>query len=569
MYKKSYSVLFLLLMFFCVNAQKFTPDTSKSGNLFRAAKVMTGFVNGIYPSLPLITTVIPSTSGVDPKGTQIYVTGDSTFYIWSGTQWIGIVRNNINWSLTGNNGTVAGTNFIGTKDAIDWVIKTNNTERARVTSSGTATFVKDALVNGLTVGRGSGNISFNSANGSGALSVNTTGSSNTANGYATLNSNTTGENNTAVGASALFANTTGVRNTATGVNSLVANTIGVSNTATGMTSLAFNTSGNYNSAFGSEALYTNTTGVENTALGYQSLFSNTTGSDNMALGVGALKLNTTGANNVAVGTSAMLAGTANGNTAIGVNSLRAVTGDNNTAVGFQSDITLTSGTNNIRIGVGGTGVTTGDNNVLIGDFTSTISAATSNHVEIRDGDGNLAFKRDISNNITIPVQTINNDTTNNKIVVQNTTTGRLGLSNWNASAFWLTGDIKQLDVSNAYIAANFDGTGLGINERAGWAICNGNNGTKNRNGRVSIAYGTSYLVMGATGGSETHTLTANELPTIGENLRIVQITGNNTFTVGDASPGEYDLKDAADWPGAGAAHNIMQPYIVTLFIQKL
>lgn len=75
--------------------------------------------------------------------------------------------------------------------------------------------------------------------------------------------------------------------------------------------------------------------------------------------------------------------------------------------------------------------------------------------------------------------------------------------------------------------------------------------------------------MGATGGSETHTLTANELPTIGANLRIVQITGNNTFTVGDASPGEYDLKNAADWPGAGAAHNIMQPYIVTLFIQKL
>jgi len=40
------------------------------------------------------------------------------------------------WLLTGNAGTVAGTNFIGTTDAIDWVIKTNNLERVRVLSSG-------------------------------------------------------------------------------------------------------------------------------------------------------------------------------------------------------------------------------------------------------------------------------------------------------------------------------------------------------------------------------------------------------------------------------------------------
>ncbi len=40
------------------------------------------------------------------------------------------------WSLTGNAGTVAGTNFIGTTDAVDWVIKTTNTERMRVLSTG-------------------------------------------------------------------------------------------------------------------------------------------------------------------------------------------------------------------------------------------------------------------------------------------------------------------------------------------------------------------------------------------------------------------------------------------------
>ena len=40
------------------------------------------------------------------------------------------------WSLTGNAGTNPTSNFIGTTDAQDWVIKTNNTERMRITSTG-------------------------------------------------------------------------------------------------------------------------------------------------------------------------------------------------------------------------------------------------------------------------------------------------------------------------------------------------------------------------------------------------------------------------------------------------
>jgi hypothetical protein len=40
------------------------------------------------------------------------------------------------WTILGNTGTNAATNFIGTTDAIDWVIKTNNTERMRILSSG-------------------------------------------------------------------------------------------------------------------------------------------------------------------------------------------------------------------------------------------------------------------------------------------------------------------------------------------------------------------------------------------------------------------------------------------------
>jgi hypothetical protein len=40
------------------------------------------------------------------------------------------------WSLSGNGGTTAGTNFIGTTDGVDFVTMTNNTERMRVSSAG-------------------------------------------------------------------------------------------------------------------------------------------------------------------------------------------------------------------------------------------------------------------------------------------------------------------------------------------------------------------------------------------------------------------------------------------------
>ncbi|MBL7779021.1 MAG: hypothetical protein JNK66_12115 [Chitinophagales bacterium] len=40
------------------------------------------------------------------------------------------------WKVIGNAGTNPSNNFIGTTDAVDWVIRTNNTERARVLSGG-------------------------------------------------------------------------------------------------------------------------------------------------------------------------------------------------------------------------------------------------------------------------------------------------------------------------------------------------------------------------------------------------------------------------------------------------
>jgi hypothetical protein len=72
----------------------------------------------------------------------------------------------------------------------------------------------DVLINGVTVGRGGGNIANNTANGSSALFYNTTGNFNVANGYQSLVSNTTGAANSANGANTLRQNTVGSFNTA-------------------------------------------------------------------------------------------------------------------------------------------------------------------------------------------------------------------------------------------------------------------------------------------------------------------------------------------------------------------
>ena len=95
-----------------------------------------------------------------------------------------------------------------------------------------------------------------------------------------------------------------VSNTANGVNALVYNTTGANNTATGLNALVYNTTGYGNTASGSYALYQNTTGSNNTASGYAVLFQNTTGSENTAIGQGALFSNYTGSYNTAIGPGA-------------------------------------------------------------------------------------------------------------------------------------------------------------------------------------------------------------------------------------------------------------------------
>ena len=77
---------------------------------------------------------------------------------------------------------------------------------------GRLTLLRDTTINGLTVGKGAGNVLTNTAVGVGTLRVNSTGGANTAAGYNALLTSTTGGANTAVGYNSGSAITTGSRN---------------------------------------------------------------------------------------------------------------------------------------------------------------------------------------------------------------------------------------------------------------------------------------------------------------------------------------------------------------------
>lgn len=197
--------------------------------------------------------------------------------------------------------------------------------------SGVLTLTADAKINDLTVGKGAGNLIYNTALGVGALFENTTGTYNTANGYQALRNNTTGSYSTAVGNSVLFSNTTGGSNTAVGLEALFSNTTGSYNTAFGNSALYENTTGEDNSAFGGGTLSSNTIGFSNIAIGRGALSSNTEGYYNTAVGVSALYANIDGHHNTAIGNYAMLTNT---------------TGYQNTATGYQAAYANTTGRDN-------------------------------------------------------------------------------------------------------------------------------------------------------------------------------------------------------------------------------
>jgi hypothetical protein len=348
-----------------------------------------------------ITYTLPTTAG---SSGQVLTTNGAGVLSWT--------TPSSGWSLTGNSGTNPTTNFIGTTDNQSLAIRTNNTERIRVTNDGnvgigTTSPMEKLHVAGRIYQSGLGNSTYlgdqaganddlssnvntgigylalrsstsgeaNTAIGGYALRDNTSGGWNAACGYETLQYNMSGNRNTAIGAWALRWGSSGSDNTATGYGALHMNN-GNYNTASGVQALTGNTTASRNVGIGYQALYTqsfNNSGIawnsDNVAVGYQALYSNqptstANGIQNTAIGNFALYSNTTGYYNIAIGYQAgrYIANGVTGNQ----------TGNNSVFIGYNSRANANSETNQIVIGANAVGA--GSNSVVLGNdaITKTI-----------------------------------------------------------------------------------------------------------------------------------------------------------------------------------------------------
>lgn len=282
------------------------------------------------------------------------------YYAFDGAMWIPLQKEP--WNKV-------GTNQASTENTDD--IYSNGTVTINSTSALASMALtvagQDAYINGISIGRGKGNVS-----------------SNTAVGYNTLNNNTTGTTNNAIGYNALAKNTTGSYNIAVGYSALANNEKGNYNLAIGyrvnenrQDSLTYNvaiganagfTAGNYNVAIGTNAIGTTTSGG-NTIIG------------NGAKAAGEML-------NLVIGTNASASGGKN-NTAVGYNTTSI--GEGSIAIGSTA---RTQGTNTIAIGYGATN--TVPNSIVLGNSSITsIRAAVTSITSLSD----LCLKKDIQNNV--------------------------------------------------------------------------------------------------------------------------------------------------------------------------
>ncbi|MHB8392206.1 MAG: hypothetical protein ACYDBH_21955 [Acidobacteriaceae bacterium] len=102
-----------------------TPDNSA---LLELRSTTQGLLPPRTSNTQMLAIVAPAT------GDLVYNTTYSTFYYYNGSAWTPLVGSG--WSITGDAGTNASTNFLGTIDSVDLVQRTDNNPRMQVYARG-------------------------------------------------------------------------------------------------------------------------------------------------------------------------------------------------------------------------------------------------------------------------------------------------------------------------------------------------------------------------------------------------------------------------------------------------
>jgi len=229
-------------------------------------------------------------------------------------------------TLSFTSSVINGFNVDGTTLSVDAAnnrvgIGTTSPDSVLSVNGGLEVIGANALINGVTVGRGVHSRAGNTAFGVNALS--------------SVPSSGNGINNTAVGDQALASTTGQSANTAVGAQAME-NATGWNNTAIGFQALEKTTS-DWNVAVGRGSLQNNTSGYGNQAFGQASLVNNISGSFNLAVGGNAGQNSLTGNRNTYVGTSTMFTATADSqNVTLGYRSGYSATGSGYVLLGYEA-----------------------------------------------------------------------------------------------------------------------------------------------------------------------------------------------------------------------------------------
>ncbi len=428
----------LVLLAQSVGVNTATPDASAILDVKSTTKGML---------IPRTSTIARTGIASPAKGLIVYDTTTSSFWFHNGSAWNEISGGGNAWKLTGNAGTNAANNFIGTTDNQSLRFKVNNNYAGEINAS-------------------SNNVGF----GIGAASSITTGNHNVSLGTAAMRSVTTGSYIVAIGDSALY--------------SQVANGAPeYPNFAVGSRAGFANTSGFANTYAGNDAGYKNTIGSGNTFVGYEAGYSNVNGSTNSFFGRGAGYSLNAGGRNSFFGKDAGYFSSGNDNSFFGTQAGEYnSTGSNNSFYGVYAGRNNSTGSFNCLFG-NYTGVfnnTTGNNNSIFGTFAGYSMGAGSNNCLFGNGAGYVNVSGYSNVGIGINAMRLNNSGHNivavgdsslyNTTSSNNTAVGsKAGYANTNAGENTYVGfeaGVEAMANSNSFFGS-----------KSGWHTTSGNHST--------------------------------------------------------------------------------------------